>query len=307
MTQPASWQTWHAQRLGSADPAERDAAQKAEAHANTPTTAHLDALGRVFLTLAHNRYVRNGATCRRALRHPRRARHRGQPAGGARRRQESGRCARQRDRGRARAHRHALRLRHARQPHPPSQHGGGRALDAERRGGQADPGLGQPRLHAPHDLRRTAAAHRVLRDRERRRAAGRADGLRRRPGRPRTTTDAGVPGLRRRRHAHYVAYDFKGNLLRSTRDCCPTTSTRSTGDTILRRTTAASPAARPTTPSTARPLVTAPDGSVYRPTFNEANLLDKVDVSLAASSTARDSPRRRSSTNIDYNAKGQRS
>ena len=45
------------------------------------------------------------------------------------------------------AHRHALRLRHARQPHPPGQHGGRRALDAERRDRQAHPRLGQPRLH----------------------------------------------------------------------------------------------------------------------------------------------------------------
>lgn len=46
---------------------------------------------------------------------------------------------------------------------------------------------------------------------------------------------------------------------------------------------------------------TAPDGSVYRPKFNEANLLEKVDVNLrgAAVSTA-------FVTNIDYDAKGQR-
>ena len=30
-----------------------------------------------------------------------------------------------------------------------------------------------------------------------------------------------------------------------------------------------------------RPVtVTTPDGSVYRPTFNEANLLDRIDVNL---------------------------
>jgi len=47
--------------------------------------------------------------------------------------------------------------------------------------------------------------------------------------------------------------------------------------------------------------VTAPDNSVYRPTFNEANLLEKVDVNLrgAASPTS-------FVTNIDYNAKGLR-
>ena len=55
-------------------------------------------------------------------------------------------------------HRHALRLRHARQPHSSGQHGGGRALDAERCGGQADPRLGQPRSSVPHHLRRAAPA-----------------------------------------------------------------------------------------------------------------------------------------------------
>ena len=47
--------------------------------------------------------------------------------------------------------------------------------------------------------------------------------------------------------------------------------------------------------------VTAPDSSIYRPTFNDANLLEAVDVNLrgASASTA-------FVTNIDYDAKGQR-
>ncbi|WP_373509393.1 toxin TcdB middle/C-terminal domain-containing protein, partial [Thiocapsa sp.] len=36
---------------------EKNAAERAAAHAGTPTTAHLDALGRPFLTIAHNRVV----------------------------------------------------------------------------------------------------------------------------------------------------------------------------------------------------------------------------------------------------------
>ena len=53
--EPDGWQTWHAQRIGrpAGDP-ERDAAGNAAAHADTPTTAHLDALGRSFLTSADN-------------------------------------------------------------------------------------------------------------------------------------------------------------------------------------------------------------------------------------------------------------
>jgi RHS repeat-associated protein len=50
------WQTWHQQRInGNKGPHEQAAAQKAAAHADTPATAHFDALGRAFLTVARNR------------------------------------------------------------------------------------------------------------------------------------------------------------------------------------------------------------------------------------------------------------
>ena len=50
-----AWQTWHAQRQGGGLGAlEQSAATKAAAHADTPTTAHFDSLGRPFLTLADN-------------------------------------------------------------------------------------------------------------------------------------------------------------------------------------------------------------------------------------------------------------
>ena len=56
--QPAPWLTWHDQRIGGAlGPDERAAAVRAEAHADTPITAHFDALGRPFLTVARNRVV----------------------------------------------------------------------------------------------------------------------------------------------------------------------------------------------------------------------------------------------------------
>ncbi|RQZ06079.1 toxin [Burkholderia sp. Bp9031] len=57
-TQPATWQTWRAQRIGGAmGMDERNAALRAEAHADTPATAHFDVLGRPFLTVARNRVV----------------------------------------------------------------------------------------------------------------------------------------------------------------------------------------------------------------------------------------------------------
>lgn len=60
-TQPANWETWHVQRIGNAMGAdEQNAARRAAAHADTPTIAHFDALGRPFLTVARNRVVCNG-------------------------------------------------------------------------------------------------------------------------------------------------------------------------------------------------------------------------------------------------------
>ena len=56
--QSATWQTWHAQRVGGAlGQDERNAALRADAHSDTPTTAHFDTLGRPVLTVARNRVV----------------------------------------------------------------------------------------------------------------------------------------------------------------------------------------------------------------------------------------------------------
>ena len=53
-----AWQTWYAQRIGgSMGQDERNAALGAAEHADTPTTALFDVLGRPFLTLACNRVV----------------------------------------------------------------------------------------------------------------------------------------------------------------------------------------------------------------------------------------------------------
>jgi RHS repeat-associated protein len=96
-------------------------------------------------------------------------------------------------------------------------------------------------------------------------------------------------------------YDFKGNLMRSKRELLPdyqqdvdwlqnpiandgTFTTRTEYDALN------------------RPLaITSPDGSVYRPTFNEANMLNTVEVNLRGAGTTTSFV-----TNIDYNAKGQR-
>ena len=55
------WQTWYQQRQGVAVTKwEQDAARKAAAHADTPTTVHLDALGCTVLTVARNGQDANG-------------------------------------------------------------------------------------------------------------------------------------------------------------------------------------------------------------------------------------------------------
>ena len=164
-----TWQTWHAQRIGGAlGPHERGGR-----HARRSPCRHADhrALRRAGPPLpdrgAQPRRLRRPRPRRhrRQLRHPRRAGHRRQPARRARRRsQQAG--------DPLGAHRHALRLRHARQPHPPAQHGGRRALDAERRGRQAHPRLGQPRPQLHHHLRRAAPPGRA--DRARHHANGEA-------------------------------------------------------------------------------------------------------------------------------------
>jgi RHS repeat-associated protein len=54
-TQPATWKTWYEQRIsGELGAEEQKAAQKSQAHADTPTVAYLDALGRTYLTVADN-------------------------------------------------------------------------------------------------------------------------------------------------------------------------------------------------------------------------------------------------------------
>jgi RHS repeat-associated protein len=55
--------TWFAARAsGALGASEQAAAQQAAGQAATPTVAHLDGLGRTFLTVAHNRFDREGAT-----------------------------------------------------------------------------------------------------------------------------------------------------------------------------------------------------------------------------------------------------
>ena len=61
-TQPVTWQTWYQQRINDTQkPYEQAAAKKTAVHANTPTIAHFDTLGRTFLTIAHNKFERDNS------------------------------------------------------------------------------------------------------------------------------------------------------------------------------------------------------------------------------------------------------
>ncbi|MGH9198975.1 MAG: hypothetical protein ACRD1T_25010, partial [Acidimicrobiia bacterium] len=60
-TQPETWETWHQERINKpAGDLERQAAEKTAKHADTPTVAHFDTLGRTFLTIADNGKDTNG-------------------------------------------------------------------------------------------------------------------------------------------------------------------------------------------------------------------------------------------------------
>ncbi len=99
------------------------------------------------------------------------------------------------------------------------------------------------------------------------------------------------------------AYDFKGNLLRSTRQLLQgyknqvnwgsSPAPALEDETFTRRTTYDA-LNRPVT-------LTTPDDSVIRPAYNEANLLEQVHVNLPGAAT--ETP---FVVDIDYNAKGQR-
>jgi RHS repeat-associated protein len=98
-----------------------------------------------------------------------------------------------------------------------------------------------------------------------------------------------------------LGYDFKGNLLQTARQLArdykqvPDWSQNPALDEEVFSSSATFDALN-------RHLaMTTPDGSVTRPTYNEANLLERLDVNLRGAAQATPFV-----TNLDYNAKGQR-
>lgn len=303
-TQPG-WETWHARRIdGAMGAAERDAARKAEAHANTPTTAHLDVLGRVFITLAHNRVVcpghaLDGSVDRFATRVDldiegnqravRDAVKKGVDPQGNVIVDELGRIVMRYD--------YDLL---GNRIHQASMEAGERWMlsDAAGRPIRAWDSRHFLRRWTYDELRRLIGLFVSENGTERLAertvyGEGQGDAANHRGQIFQRYDSAGV--------TTNVGYDFKGNLREHKRELLPSyelavnwlQNPAATDGTFTSSTTF---------DALNRPLtVTSPDRSVYRPTFNEANLLDKVDVRLRGAGAATAFV-----TNIDYNAKGQR-
>ena len=156
----------------------------------------------------------------------------------------------------------------------------------------------------PHRLRQAATANGVLpAGRREWRTLGRTQRLWRSQPNPEAKNQRGkmVQNFDQAGVVTTDEYDFKGNLLSS--------SQRLANEYKNALDWSASPELQPEifTASTTydalnRPLsLTTPDQSVYRPTFNEANLLEKVNASLRGAPTVTAFV-----ANIDYDARGQR-
>ena len=286
-TQPPGWQTWHAERIGNQmGAAERDAAQKAAAHANTPATAHLDVLGRTFLTIADN-----GPAPAQPGKHLLFATRVRLDIKGHQREVIDAK-----DRVVMRYDYDLLGAR----IHQASMEAGERWILSDATGNplRAWDSRGFHRRMTYDELRRPVGLFAT------------ENGVERLAERTEYGEGVGEAGNHRTR-VHRVfdgagiatseAYDFKGNLLSHKRELLPTY--KQAVNWLLNP--AANDGAFTSNKSydaLNRPLsVTTPDGSVYRPTFNEANMLNRVSVELRGAATATPFV-----TNIDYNAKGQR-
>jgi RHS repeat-associated protein len=284
--QPASWQTWRDLRKdGQLGEAEKDTAEKTVVHADTPTTVHLDTLGRIFQTIAHNRFERNGAIIdekyvTRVLL------------------DIEGNQREVRDAKDRAVMRYDYDLLGAR-IHQASMEAGERWMlnDVTSKPIRAWDSRRFIRRMAYDELRRPT------------RLFVNENGAERLAERTVYGENLGDAGNHRMR-AHQVfdgagvvtseVYDFKGNLRRGKRELLADykqavnwlQNPLPNGETFTSATTY---------DALNRPLaVTTPDGSVYRSTFNEANLLDRIAIELHGAAATP------FVTNIAYNAKGQR-
>jgi RHS repeat-associated protein len=284
--------SWHSARiLGALGPEERSAAAQAEVHAATPSVAHMDSLGRTFLVVSHNRFRRTDALAVEEELH--RARVAYDIEGNEREvRDDLDRVVM----------RYEYDMR-ATRIHIASMESGSRwvlndvsgtmirAWDARRQ-----------RFRATYDPLRRLSESRVQQDAAGEVLIGRivygesaadADARNSRGQIVRVFDQAGVSTNER--------FDFKGNLLSSQRQLAREYKTTLDWSglvpleaDIFRNGVAYDALNRPVE-------LTTPDAGVVRPTYNEANLLERVDVRLRGEPAVTSFV-----TEVDYDAKGRR-
>ncbi len=282
--------TWHVQRQGGGlGPHEQAASVKAGGHAETPSIAYADSLGRNFLTVANNRFERNGNTVNEQYV----TRVVFDIEGNQREVIDA------KDRIVMRYDYDLLGTR----IHQASMEAGDRWM--------LNDVAGQPiyawdsrehRFHTTYDALRRPIDGFLMEGNEPERLIGRTVYGESQPN-PEAKNQRGKV-VKLFDQAGVVTsedYDFKGNLLRSGRQLAKnyknTLDWRTNPELeseIFSGSTTYDALNRPIT-------ATSPDGSLYRPTYNEANLLEKVEVNLRGTQTATAFV-----TDIDYDAKGQR-
>jgi RHS repeat-associated protein len=289
LPEPDYLPTWYAQRQSGAAAHEQDAAAKAATHAATPAVAHADAVGRMFLSIAHNKFVRNAATVEENYTTRVEFDIEGKQRAVA---DSNDRIVERCDYDIAGKHIHQT------------------SMEAGERWMLND--VSAKPIHAwdsrDHELRTAYDPLRRPTDSFLREGTG-PELLIGRMVYGEGRTDPEAANLRGKvvqlcDQAGVVAsddYDFKGNLRTSRRQLAQnykTTLDWSASPALEQETFASSS----TFDALNRPTsLTTPDQSVYRPTHNQANLLEKVDVNLRGAQAATPFV-----TNIDYDAKGRR-
>jgi RHS repeat-associated protein len=282
---------WHQQRAGGdlgAD--EQDAANKAAVHSGTPSVAHADSLGRTFLTIVHNKFRRNGPIVEERYS----TRVHLDIEGNQRAVMDAN------DRVVMRYEYDMLGAR----IHQASMEAGERWVLANAAGESIYAWDSRDhRFHTAYD-----PLHRPIET-----SLSEANGPERLIARTvygETLPSPEINNLRGKvvevfDQAGLVTtddYDFKGNLRHSSRTLADdykklydwNTDALQPSWEVFSSTTTYDALNRPVS-------VTMPDDSVYRPAFNEANLLDKIEINLRGDLTATPFV-----TDIDYNARGQR-